>query len=333
MNLNQAIKYPLPMKISGVGRYLPKRAVSSAELETKCGLPSGWCERKQGVRERRWIEDETISQMAAEAAREAVTDAGLTLSEIDLIFNASNSFDRVIPDQSVQIQQELGLGNSGIACLSANSGCLSFLVALDLSANLLAVGRFRNIVIVSALASSPGISFDNPVVCTMLGDGAAAVVVTKTPAGEPSMVHAARMETYSRAVDVSGFSGDAKRKTMFSKDVAAEDFSFEFDPQSMQAAGVKYNQNFMAKLWPANRELVKIVIPNQATRFTIDMMKFTFPAQKIMSVIDRFGNIGAVGYPMGIYEAVRDQRIGRGDVMVLHGMGAGFSVFGMVLTY
>ena len=63
--------YPLPLKIAGIGRYVPDRVVPSAELEARLGLAPGWIERKQGVRERRWVESgrETNSFMGARAAR------------------------------------------------------------------------------------------------------------------------------------------------------------------------------------------------------------------------------------------------------------------------
>ncbi len=67
----------LPLKIIGLGRYLPKRIVPNSELEAMCGLPAGWVERRNGVRERRWVTDETSSFMSAEAAREALDEAKL----------------------------------------------------------------------------------------------------------------------------------------------------------------------------------------------------------------------------------------------------------------
>ena len=250
------------------------------------------------------------------------------------MFNASQSFDQAVPEGGSQIQRELGLGDSGVACMSVNSGCLSFLVALDMSANLLSVGRFRNILVVSSIINSSKLDFNNPNVCTMMGDGAAAIVVTQTPPEEKSGVHAVRMETYSEGIDVSRLAGSRTRSTLFSTDVAGEDFLFDFDPQSMQRTGMKYNQRFMKKLWPVlNIDSIKLVIPNQASRFVLDYMKLVFPADKIVGIIDRFGNCGAVGYPLALYEAVKEKRMRRGDMVLLTGMGAGFSIIGIVLTY
>ena len=325
---------PLPLKIVGIGRYLPKRIVSSKELENRCGLPEGWCERKQGVRERRWVEDETVSFMAAEAAKEAIANAGTQSRDIDLIINTSQAFEQAFPEGGTLVQQQLQLGDSGIPCMSVTAACLGFIVALDLCASLLAGGHYRNILVVTSETPSISLDFSNPNVCTMMGDGAAAAVVTRTPPGETNGIHAALMETYSEAAKVSSISRNTARNTFFNKNIAPGNFGFDFDPQPMQKTAMKYNRKFLAKLWPSsNIDAIKLVIPNQASRFALDMMKFVFPPQKIIGIIDHLGNCGAVGYPMALYEAIKKNQIKRGDMVLMTGMGAGFSIIGIVLTY
>jgi 3-oxoacyl-[acyl-carrier-protein] synthase-3 len=333
MNMSR-VTYPLPLKIAGVGRYLPKRIVSSSELEERCGLEPGWCERKQGVRERCWVEDETISFMAAEAAKEAVTDAGLNLSDIDLIICASQSIQQALPENGALIQRQLGIGDSGIPCMTVNAACLGFIVAMDLCAGLLTVGRYHNILVVTSEITSHSLDFNNPNVCTLMGDGAAAAVVKNPSKGESCGIHAVLMETYSEAAHISSvYKGDVQN-TLFNKDVPTRGMGFDYDPQNLQTTAMKYNQKFLAKLWPmSNKDAIKLVIPNQASRFVLDMMKFVFPPTRIMGIIDRFGNTSAVGYPMAFYEAIKEKRIERGDMVLMTGMGAGFSIIGMVLTY
>lgn len=333
LHMKTSIKYPLPLKIAGLGGYLPKRIVESSEIEAKCSLEPGWYKRKQGIAERRWIIDESVSFMCGRAAEEAIKDAGIDIKDIDLILNASNSFDYAVPDQSIQVMSELKIHNSDVMCMSINCGCLSCLAALDIGASLLAMERYRNILVVSCMVSSPGINYNDPISCGMLGDAAAAMVLTRSADSDKSCLHAARMETYSQAAGVKGFTGKTKKKTLFSKDALFDDLNFEFDSKSMQAEGMKYNKNFMSKLFPVKRNQIKLIIPNQSTRIASDMMKLMFPSSRIMTVIDHFGNIGAAGHPMALYEAARNGVISRGDLILLHGMGAGFSIYGILLTY
>jgi len=334
MNMRTKVKYPLPVKILGIGRYLPKQVIKSSDLEERCGLEKGWCERKQGVRERRWREDETLAFMGAQAAEEAVENVGLKLKDIDLIILATQTFHQAVPEDGPFIQHLLGLGESGIPCIRIPCACLSFLIALDLCASLLLVGDYRNILIVSPEINTSKLDFNNPNVSTLLADGAAAAVITRTPRGEASGIHALLMETYSEASQVSALSGSKNRKTFFDKDITPEDFSFDFEPRMMQTTGMKYNQKFLAKLWPSsNFKAFKLVIPNQASRLVIDYTKFLFSTGQIMSIIDSYGHCGAAGYPLALYEAIRQERLSRGDLVLLEGMAAGFTLMGIVLTY
>src|SRR5688572_23706618 len=215
--------FPLPLKIVGVGRYLPERVVPSSEVETLCGLPAGWIERRSGVRERRWVSGETNASMGAAAAREAVAAAGLALTDIDLILNASGTPEQAIPDGGPLIQRQLGLGASGIASLSVHATCLSFLAALDMSANLLATGRYHNILIVSAEIGSVGINVREPESASLMGDAAAAVVVTRTLEGESACLLAARLETYGDGADLTAIRGGGSRRHPNHADTRPED--------------------------------------------------------------------------------------------------------------
>lgn len=202
-----AFQNPLPLKIAGVGRYLPKRVVLSSELEQQYGLPVGWCEEKQGISERRWIDSETATYMGAEAAKEALADAGLTLSDIDLIINASGTPDQLIPDGGPLLQRELGLGESGITAISVNASCLSFLLAIDVSAGYLNLGRHQNILIVSSDITSCALDYSKPENFTLFGDAAAAAVVTLPASGEDACVYSTLFKTYGYAADYSAVFG------------------------------------------------------------------------------------------------------------------------------
>ena len=186
----------IPLKIIGLGRYLPKRIVPSSELEAMCGLSTGWVERRNGVRERRWVTDETSSFMSAEAAREALAEAKLKPEQLDLIINASGTGEQAIPDTGVLIQRQLGLGKSGIPAMTVHTTCLSFVMAMDVASNFIQSGRYKNILICSADVASCGINPKEPESASLVGDAAAAVVVTRADAGDPAMIHHAHFKSF-----------------------------------------------------------------------------------------------------------------------------------------
>ncbi len=329
--------FPMPLKIVGMGRYVPERVVPSTELDARLDLREGWIEEKQGVRERRWATDETSSFMAAEAVREAVADAGMELSDIDLIFNASGTPEQAIPDGSALIQRQLGLGESGVSGMSLHATCLSFLVAMDVTASLLFTERYRNVVIVSSEIASVGLNWSHPESSTLFGDAAAAAVVTRTPEGEASCVHAARLETYGVGAEFTQIPGGGSGRHPNNENTTFEDNLFHMNGPAVFKMAVKYAPPFLERLLPDFGNAVgeiKVVVPHQASKLALDAHTFMgMPEEMVARTLDRFGNCIAASIPLTLYEVVREGRIGRGDKVLLLGTGAGLSLGGLVLTY
>lgn len=331
--------FPFPLKITGLGRYLPERIVPSSELEALCNLPSGWVERRAGVRERRWVngENETAAYMGAQAAREAVAEAGLALTDLDLILNASGTPQQAIPDGGPLIQRELGLGASGISAMSVHATCLSFLAALDLSANFLATGRYHRILIVTSEIGSIGINPAEPESASLMGDAAVAVVVTKAAEHEASCVLASRLETYGDGADLTAIAGGGTRKHPNSPSTRPTDNLFHMDGPQVLRMAIKYAPAFLEKLRPGlSTQLtsIKLVTPHQPSLMGIKVMQgFGWPLDKIVVTLDRYGNCVAASLPLTLYEAVKTDRLHRGDEVLLIGTGAGLSIGGMILVY
>lgn len=327
----------LPLKIAGVGRYLPKRIVPSSEVEDLCGLKKGWIEKRTGVKERRWVNGETSSYMAASAAEEALEDAGLRLSDIDLILNASGTPQQVIPDMAALIQREMGMGSSGISCITIHTTCLSFLVALDTASTLLSCGRYNKILIVSADIASCALNFKEPESASLFGDGAGAAVVVRTPEGEASCVNAARLETYGDGAHLTEIRGGGSKRPPNDERTTVEDNMFHMEGPEVYRMARKHADTFLEALRPGlSKGLgeIKLVIPHQASILALkSLRRNNMPDEKVMVTLDKFGNCVASSLPMTLYEAVRDGRMDRGDEVLLAGTGAGLSLGGLILTY
>jgi 3-oxoacyl-[acyl-carrier-protein] synthase III len=230
---HESVRFPL--KIQGVGRYLPQRIVFNSELEKLHNLPRGWIERHNGVCERRWADrkTETNAFMGARAAEEALCQANFSIRDIDLILNASGTFQQPIPDTAPLIQYELGRDAYGIPCMSVNATCLSFLVALDTASSLLASGRYQRILIVTSDISSGNLNPHEPETATLLGDAAAAVVVTLPPEKEPKGILSARLETYSEGAHFTEVAAGGTYISAFDHE-AQEDKNHYFSMQGLK---------------------------------------------------------------------------------------------------
>lgn len=328
---------PNPIRIAGMGRYLPERVVPSSEVETLCGLRPGWIERRSGVRERRWASGETSSYMGAQAAREAIAEAGLQPADIDLILNASGTPEQAIPDGGPLLQRQLGLGASGVACMSVHATCLSFLAALDVAASLLAAGRYSRILIVSSELASVGINVKEPESASLMGDAAAAAVVTAAPPGSPACLQAVRLETYGEGAYLTAIAGGGTRKHPNDPATRPEDNLFHMDGPQVLRMAIRYAPAFLERLRPGlstGLGEVSLVTPHQPSLMGLKAMQaFGWPEDKIVMTLDWLGNCVAASIPCTLYEAIKRGRLQRGQQVLLVGTGAGLSIGGAVLTY
>ena len=331
------MSYPYPLKIAGVGRYLPERIVPSDELAPRVGLKDGWIEQKQGIRERRWVTTETASEMGAHAVREAVEDAGLTLGDLELIVNASGTPEQAIPDGGPLIQRQLGMGDSGVPCMSIHTTCLSFLTALDTCASLLATGRYRTIALVSSDITSCALNFDHWESSTLFGDAAAAAVLVRTPEGEASALHASRIETYGEGADFTACRGGGSRRHPHNPKTKPEDNLFHMEGPEVFKLAIQYGPRFLERLQPGltgGLGDIDLVVPHQASKLALDAHTMMgMPPEQVMRTLDKFGNCVAASLPVTLYEAIRTDRLVRGNKLLMVGTGAGLTLGGAILTY
>jgi 3-oxoacyl-[acyl-carrier-protein] synthase-3 len=330
---------PRPLKILGVGRYLPSRVVTAQELAERIGIEADWIMRNQGVAERRWVTHETASQMGAIAAREALDKAGLEPGDLDLILNASGTQEQAIPDGAALIQRELELGSSGIPGFSVHATCLSFMVGLDMASHLLATGAHQRILIVSSDISSCALDFTEPEACTLFGDMAAAVVVGRADApGDPSCVNASRLETFGVGAELTHIPGGGTGKHPNDPSTKPSDNLFHMQGRKVARLSIKHGGEFLERLQPGLSSSlgdIDLVIPHQASKLGLRLMArhYGFGEDKLVSIIEKYGNCVAASIPGALYEAVETGRLERGDRALLLGTGAGLSIGGMILTY
>ncbi len=327
----------LPLKIIGLGRYLPPRIVQNSELERIYALSAGWVERRNGVRERRWVTTETASFMAAEAAREALDEAGLRPDQLSLIINASGTAEQAIPDTGALIQRQLGLGRSGIPAMSVHTTCLSFLTALDVAANFLSTGRYTTILIVSSDISSCGINPKEPESATLVGDAAAAVVVSRSGMEDASAIHHAHFKTYGDGASFTAIRGGGSAHHPAKPDHNSDDDLFRMDGPAVLRMVRSFDEAFLEELYAGlstSLRDIDLVVPHQSSKVGLLLLqRYGWPEAKIIHTLEWLGNCVAASIPATLYQAVRSTTLQRGQKFLLVGTGAGLSIGGLVMTY
>ncbi len=323
------------VQIAGTGCYLPPRVVPSAEVEAWCGVPAGWAEAHAGVRERRRADGETAADMSVRASRDALAAAGLDPGDVDLVISASGTPDQPIPDGGVALHR--GLGLSGVPAFAVHATCLGFLAALHVAAPLVAAGAYRRVLVSCAEVTSGGLNPAEPESAVLLGDGAAAVVLTATPAGEASAVEAVRFETYSEGADLTAVRGGGSRLHPNTVPHRDADFQFAMDGRGVLRLTLGRVGPFLEALRPGlSRGLPGIdrVVPHQASRAGFRLIDaLGWPAERVEQTLAWTGNVVAASIPIALHTAVAAGRIARGDRVLLTGTGAGLTLGGVVLTY
>jgi len=269
--------------------------------------------------------------MAAHAARAALQSGGAP----DLIVYASVCPRQLIPDTSVYVQHELGL--EGIPSFSIHASCLSFLVALQNAAALVAAGTFRRVLVVSAERGTFGRNLSDPESAALLGDGAAAAVLEPTPRGEASEIAGFRMSTWPKGAALTELRGGGQAHSPDDPATRPEDNLFSMDGPGVFKMARRRVPALVRELL-AEQGLgvddIDWVVPHQASGPGLEMLpRMGFPAERTVNIVGQYGNCVAASIPMALAHLAASGRLRRGQRLLLLGTGAGFSVAGAVVRW
>lgn len=328
----------LPVKIAGLGWYLPERRVSSAELEQQLNLPAGWVERTTGVSERRYATHETSVSMGAAAARMALARAALTAADLDAIVCASTAPQQAIPCTAALLQRELSAPDGGSACFDVNATCLSFLVALQIAAHLVTGGLYRRVLIVSSELASRSLNPQEWESAVLFGDSAAAAVITPAAAEEASAIWHSQVVTYSSGADLTSLVGGGTLHHPNDPLTTPVMNTFHMDGPAVFKKATRllgpFLENFFAQLgW--TRSQVNLVVPHQASRHGVELLtaRLGFQPEQVFLNLPTRGNCISASIPLALSEAYDAGRLRREDRVVLVGSGAGLTFGALALTF
>ncbi|CAM2860013.1 3-oxoacyl-ACP synthase [Legionella steigerwaltii] len=323
------------VKITGMGRYLPRKKVLSSELDIQLNLPQGSVQKKSGLISRHFASpDETTSYMGAQAALIAVQQAHIQLTEIDAIISACGVGEQAIPCTSALIQKQLGLGQSGIACFDINSTCLSFINALDIASYLVAGGRFKRVLIVSSDIASAGLNWQDMETCTIFGDGAAACILEQSDG--TNRILSSHHETHSIGSTFCQIEAGGTR--LAANDSHLEQSLFYMDGKKVFKLASKLVDSLMENLLhKANLTLNDIdwFVPHQASLLAMHHVqkRLNIPTEKFVSIYPNHGNQIAASIPTALCTLIDSKQVHRGQLVLLMGTGAGLAAGGLIMEY
>ena len=307
------------MRIIGTGRAHPAKVVTNAMLEQFLDTNDEWIKERTGIAERRVITSEKLEDMAAEASRLAIKDAGIEPTDIDYIICSNVVNEYVTPALSCIIQGAIG---AKCACIDINAACSGFVYGLDMADDRIRSGKAKNILVVAAEEPSRMVDWNDRGTCVLFGDGAGAVVVT----GGKGML-CSRLTTVSKTdclyyerkleptpyITKEEFGGPMymNGREVFKTAVLSSSYDIKklLDKSGLKPDDIKYYI-----LHQANMRIIEAI----ANQLKLDMSYFPHN-------VDRFGNTSSASVALLLDELNRDGKLQNGDKLVLSAFGAGFT--------
>lgn len=321
--------------ITGVGKYIPEDVLTNQELSKMVDTSDEWIMERTGIRERRIAKaDVATSDLGTEAARAALKDANVKPEEIDLIIVATATPDHAFPSTACIIQKNLGLINAAAFDLSA--ACSGFVYGLATGSSFISSGAYKKILVIGAEVFSKIINWKDRNTCILFGDGAGACVLERCEdgygilsfdlgadgnGGDCLIVPAggSRIPTTSETVDK-----DLQYVQMDGKEV------FKFGARIMEKA----TRNALEKANLTTEDL-DFLVPHQANIRIIESAakKLKINSEKLCINLDKYGNMSSASIPVTLEEVVKENRIKKGDIVVLVGFGAGLTWGSMAIRW
>jgi 3-oxoacyl-[acyl-carrier-protein] synthase-3 len=321
--------------ITGWGKYIPPTVLTNADLAELVDTSDQWIVEHTGIRERHIaVGEETVVTMSAQAARQALSVAGRTADDLDLIIVSTSSPDRQLPGAAPMLQAALGASRA--AAFDLRSGCSGFLYALAVARQFIACGTYRCILVVGAEIVSRNTNWQDRRTCVLFGDGAGAVVVeaNEAPGG---ILHTA-MGTQGKDYDALTVKAGGSEYPMCAATYARRWNTIELDGQRTASFAVRtlLRQSTQAVTnaglaWPD----IELFIPHQANLRLIELAaeKLGLSLERVFVNVDRYANLSAASVAVALCEAAEQGRLHPGDHVLLVAFGAGLSWAAVVVQW
>ncbi|MEI7925219.1 MAG: beta-ketoacyl-ACP synthase III [Chloroflexota bacterium] len=328
-------------RITGVGRYVPDRIVTNAELEQTVDTTNEWIVERTGIRERRVAApDETSSTMGARAGLAAIESAQIDPATIDLVIAATCTPDGMFPASATRIQHAVGAGRAG--AFDVNAACNGFMSALSTAVQFVAAGTSQRALVVGTETMTRIVDWTDRSTCVLFGDGAGAVIVERAVEGEPGGVGAMLLRSDGSQAGLLWASGPCTPGAGAATNPFGAALAQEAHIVMNGAAVFRSAVNALAETSAeaiANAGLtiddIALCVPHQANRRIITAMadRVGLPMERVYVNVDRYGNTSSATIPIALAEAEADGRLKPGDRVLLAAFGGGLSWSAMVLEW
>ena len=315
--------------MTGVGAYLPEKVITNDDLAQWVDTSDEWIKQRTGIAQRHMVADgELTSDLAINAANEALKHAGVTASDIDLIVVATTTPDDTFPSTATKVQHKLG-ANKAFA-FDVQAVCAGFVYALSVAESMMIAQKAKKALVIGAESFTKLLDWNDRGTCVLFGDGAGAVVLEAEEAPDNYGILASSLHSdgaYRDILYVDGgpsVNGEVGHVRMEGQDVFrhAVDKLASVMQEVLDQAGISADE-------------VDWLVPHQANIRIINGMqrKFGLSSERVVRTVDKHANTSAASIPLALSQAVHDGRIQPGDLLALEAIGGGLAWGGALVRF
>lgn len=328
-------------KIAGTGMYVPEKVLTNDDLSKMVETNDEWITERTGIKERRIADlekGEVTTEMARQAAVQAIEAAGIQPNDIDCILLCTTTPDYLLPNAAVILQQKLEMTNK-CAAMDLVAACSGFVYGVNVGNSMIQSGMFKRILVCGAEFITNRVDFTDRNTCILFGDGCGAAIIERNEDDSDSS------EILSTIINSDGAGADffiaecgGSAMPMSHEGIDQGKQYMKMQGQAMFKTAVRTMAENSAKVLEMAQvppEKVDWVVPHQANLRIIEVMakQFKFPMDKVIVNIEKYGNTSAASVPIALHEAVTDGKIKKGDTVLLTAFGAGFTAGATLMRF
>lgn len=324
-------------RIAGTGSYLPEKILSNADLEKLVDTNDQWIRERTGI-ERRHIaaDDQTTTDLALEAAKIALKNAGKSPEDIDFIIFSTVTGDQVMPSSACILQTKLGCRPIGAFDLSA--ACSGFVYGLSVADQFIRTGMYKTILVVGAEIIHRVVNYKDRETCILFGDAAGAFIVERAQPDDTQIILSTHLRAEGSLGDLFVLPAGGSKLPFSQKVLDNGDQYLRMKGREIFKNAVRTMSSVCQEALEFNQiplDQVSWLVPHQANSRIMEAVAnhFDFPKDKVISIVHEMGNTSAATVPVAFDTAVQDGRIQRGQLILLTAFGAGLTAGSCLLRY
>lgn len=322
-------------EVLATGSGIPERIVTNDFFSYLVDDADEWIRSRTGISERRFVrEDQATSDLATEAARNALAAGNIDPLSLDCLIVATSTPDMYLPATACMVQKNIGAAKA--VAFDMNAVCSSLVFGLEIADNLIRSGKYKRVMVIGADTYSKILDFEDKTTCPLFGDGAGAVVLGATE--QPKGIIQSIVKSDGNGWELIQVPSSGSRKPITPETIAARDNTFKMEGKKVFVFATDVIPEIIAEVTakagikPTDLDYI---IPHQANVRIIDFIskKTGIEKERFLLNLDRFGNTAAASVGLALDENLRNGTIKPGHQILIMGFGGGLSWGGLLVRF